>query len=75
MRHERPLLGSERVESQAFRPADVRDRRFTVRRRSQPTGQNPRQPRTRWLCLLIALWCSPLSCGSEHHDFGLSGPF
>jgi len=27
--------------------------------------------------LLIALWCSPLSCGSEHHDtdFGLSGPF
>ena len=75
MRHKRPLLGSERVESQAFRPADVRDRRFTVRRRSQPTGQNPRQPRTRWLCLLIALWCSPLSCGSEHHDFGLSGPF
>ena len=75
MRHERPLLGSERVESQAFRPADVRDRHLTVGRRSQPTGQSPRRPRTRWLCLLIALWCSPLSCGSEHHDFGLSGPF
>ncbi|MCH8215874.1 MAG: tetratricopeptide repeat protein [Planctomycetes bacterium] len=78
MRHERPLLGSERVESATCCPADVRDQRFTVGRRSQPTGQIPRRPRTRWLCLLIALWCSsPLSFGLEHHDtdFGRSGQF
>jgi len=78
MRHERPLLGSERVESATCRPADVRDQRFTVGRRSHPTGQTPRRPRTRWLCSLIALWCSsPLSFGLEHHDtdFGRSGQF